>query len=455
MTSQISDAQLEIPWGPTDRLSIAWPGDRPAPDVVLPDRSGAIDDYAGALNRALDAMVGAGHARLEDAVGGGGKVAVVVDDPSRWTPVADALRVVLPRVRAAGVRAEDVTICVGVGRHHAVDDSAMRSRVGDDVFKTYTCLSPPVDRLEEYDDLGTTPEGIPVRVFKPVSRARVRILIGSVLPHLQAGFGGGFKLIFPGTSHRSTLGALHGRGLGLHDADPASLLGMPSARNPMRKAIRSAAALLPGECLSVSHVLGRPGEVFQVLAGDVETVQDDLAREVKRRFEAPQAEPADLVIAGNDPWPGDPMQSFKVLLQHRSSGRTGGVMVGFFWSLPEELDRSFPLRAMRGIAATGALGGSIIRAGLSVADGAMQALHAPNAFLVSWARELVVDRSVMVYSPLLRARLGSRLGPIRLYDEPSAIWSDVDHILKSQTYSARLFPQGGLSYAPLRRTTND
>ena len=77
----------------------------------------------------------------------------------------------------------------------------------------YRCFSPPVDDISAYDDLGQTPDGIPVRVFRPVARANLRIMIGSVLPHLQAGFGGGYKLIFPGTSHRSTLGALHRQGI--------------------------------------------------------------------------------------------------------------------------------------------------------------------------------------------------------------------------------------------------
>jgi NAD(P)-dependent dehydrogenase (short-subunit alcohol dehydrogenase family) len=42
-----------------------------------------------------------------------------------------------------------------------------------------------------YVFLGTTPEHIPVRVFQPVAAADLRILLGSVLPHLRAGFGGG------------------------------------------------------------------------------------------------------------------------------------------------------------------------------------------------------------------------------------------------------------------------
>src|SRR5438309_1651281 len=126
----------------------------------------------------------------------------------------------------------------------------------DAVVERYRCLSPPVDDLSQYADLGETPEGVPVRVFRPVAEAGLRILIGSVLPHLQAGFGGGYKLIFPGTSHRSTLGALHRKGLGGDHA--ARLLGSDAVDNPMRRAILSAAARL-GPCLSISHLLGPPG----------------------------------------------------------------------------------------------------------------------------------------------------------------------------------------------------
>src|SRR5262249_3456120 len=160
----------------------------------------AVDDYPRALARALDAPEGSPP--LEHLAGPGATVAIVVDDPSRWTPVREALPIVLQRLHAAGVHHADVSISVGVGRHHAVDAEAMRKRVGDEVAQAYRCFSPPVDDLSAYVDLGTTPEGIPVRVFRPVAEAGLRILVGSVLPHLQAGFGGGYKLIFPGTSHR-------------------------------------------------------------------------------------------------------------------------------------------------------------------------------------------------------------------------------------------------------------
>ena len=94
-----------------------------AVEVVRPDLSGRVGRLSGgACEAALESPVDA--PRLEDQLGPGRSVAIVVDDPSRWTPVREALPIVLARLHAAGVRAEDVTISVGVGRHHAVDAEA-------------------------------------------------------------------------------------------------------------------------------------------------------------------------------------------------------------------------------------------------------------------------------------------------------------------------------------------
>ena len=78
--------------------------------------------------------------------------------------------------------------------------------------------------------------------------------------------------------------------------------------------------------------------------------------------------------------------------------------------------------ALRAIAATGAPGGWAIRRGLALADRAVSAVGSPGAFMVRWARELVVDRTVLVYAPPLHDRLGPRLGPIRLFADQGRLW---------------------------------
>ncbi len=436
-----------VPWGPGPPIPLELPERWDIASVAWPDLADPLVDYPTALIRALDEPVDG--LTIDSIVRPGSTVAIIVDDPTRWTPVRQALPILLDRLLKLGLRSENVTISVGVGRHHAVDADSMRIRVGDAVVEAHQCFSPPVDDLTAYDDLGTTPERVPVRVFRPVARADLRILIGSVLPHLQAGFGGGYKLIFPGTSHRSTLGALHRKGLGGDQA--GRLLGSDGDENPMRRAIRSAATRL-GPCISISHLLGPPGTILHVASGHPDPVQEALAAEARRRFRAPDVAPStvDVVVAGNDPWPGDPMMSFKVLLQHRAAGRPGGVLAGFFWTDPAEIDRSVPMPALRGIAATGAAGGWVIRNGLAAADRVVAALHAPSEFLIRWARELVVDRTVLVYAPPLFDAIGPRLGPIRLFDDQAKLWQAARQALPGIEHPrCRIFPQGGLTYCPV------
>ena len=443
MRSNENSCAIDFPWGHHDVLPVVLPGTWDV-SSEWPDLSGAVEDYPTALTKALDAPEG--MPRIEALAGPGKTVAIVVDDPSRWTPVRAALPLILARLASAGVSPRDVSVSFGVGRHHAVDDAAMRERVGSNVVDTYACFSPPVDDLSRYDDLGTTPEGVPVRVFRPVAQADLRILIGSVLPHLQAGFGGGYKLIFPGCSHRSTLGALHRQGL---DGDTKRLLGGDPNANPMRMAIRSAARLLPGPCVSISHLLGDRDQVFRVLSGDVDAVQNRLSYEAQSRFRASSAEPADVVVAGNHPWPGDPMMSFKVLINHLAAGKPGSLLIGMFWTDPDEIARSFPIGALKAISATGRFGGWVTRRGLKTADAVASRMESTSAFMIRWARELVVDRTVMVYAPPLRKTLGARLGPIRLFADQDAMWKVAEAEMKGVVQpKARVFPRGGLTYCP-------
>ncbi len=451
MTEPRADlSPVRVPWGQGSVLELEWSNlavfRKAQIEIAAPDLSGTVENYAASLASALAVPVGSPPLRA--LVRPGNKVAIVVDDPSRWTPVQAVLEQVLPLLEEAGVARTDVAIVMGVGRHRAVDSAGMIQRLGRQIANDYACHSPPVDDLSAYADVGFTPRGIPIRVFRPVVEADLRVLIGSVLPHLQAGFGGGYKLIVPGSSHRSTLAAVHSQGLD-HASGAERLLGSHAGSNPMRLAIHEAVARL-GPNFSISHLLGEPGQTLRVLAGDPEQVQDQLAREAETRFRAPIAELADMIVVGNNPWPGDPLQSFKALLHHQNACRKGGVLVGLFWTDPTEFDRSAPLSMLRMISRSGKAGAYMIKHVLPWADRLARRARLPSAFMIRWARELVVDREVLVFAPPVRERLGPRLGPVRLFSNQTALWSAAAECLNRQTREAaciRVFPRGGLTYA--------
>jgi len=110
-----------------------------------PNDANPLTDYGTALNGALDSPLGA--QKLECQVGPGSTVAIIVDDPSRWTPVSDALLLVLSRLHTRGVKPADATISLGVGRHRPVAAEIMAHRLSTEIAATYQCLNPPVDEL--------------------------------------------------------------------------------------------------------------------------------------------------------------------------------------------------------------------------------------------------------------------------------------------------------------------
>ena len=77
--------------------------------------------------------------RLESFVKAGASVAIVVDDITRPTPVADILPVVLERLHRCGVNDADVDIVIGVGTHRPMTDIEIRDRCGVKIAATYRC----------------------------------------------------------------------------------------------------------------------------------------------------------------------------------------------------------------------------------------------------------------------------------------------------------------------------
>jgi hypothetical protein len=218
----------------------------------------------------------------------------------------------------------------------------------------------------------------------------------------------------------------------------------------MRQAISRAAKLLPGSTISVSHVIGRNShEIFEVMAGEPDDLEMRLATIAKQRFEFKsdkQTKLADLIIVGNAPWPGDPMHSFKVLLNHRAACRKGGVLAGVFWTDPAEIGRSFPLGPAKWIARSGRAGAIVTRIGLPLAEKIAAVTGSSKRFMMRWARELVVDRKVIVYSPQMKELFGRRLGSVSIAGNPDEFWSMIANAT-GHAPNATLFPYGGLTYA--------
>jgi nickel-dependent lactate racemase len=144
-----------------------------------------------------------GH-RLEDRLKSGSRVAIVVDDVTRPTPIRGLLPPLLTRIQKSGVSKDNIDIVIGVGTHRPMTEEEIRERLGEEVVASY--------RVENHDawsrnlvKVGELPDYGPIAINATVARADVRITLGSILPHLHNGFGGGPKSIMPGVCDYETI----------------------------------------------------------------------------------------------------------------------------------------------------------------------------------------------------------------------------------------------------------
>ena len=87
---------VNLPWGPDATVGLELPPGLMEfeLDTLWPNLEGSVGDYPAALE-AAPSMLPRSRRRWSELVKAGSPVAIVVDDPSRWTPVHDALPIVL------------------------------------------------------------------------------------------------------------------------------------------------------------------------------------------------------------------------------------------------------------------------------------------------------------------------------------------------------------------------
>lgn len=199
-------ATIELPYG-KGTLSIglpeSWLGHVAMPRSVRP--KGNAEEI---VQRALHQPIGS--PRLSELVRRDQRVAVIVDDFTRKTPAARFLPLVLDELERAGVREADTTIVVALGTHRPMTPEEIRAKVGERISGSIRIVNCPSHLEEQMTFLGTSSNGIPAWVNRTVAEADVRIGLGMITPHSDAGFSGGSKIILPGVCSSLTVSAFHG-----------------------------------------------------------------------------------------------------------------------------------------------------------------------------------------------------------------------------------------------------
>ncbi len=130
-------------------------------------------------------------------------VVIVFDDMSRPTKVAEIAPYVLEELAAGGVDDDDIQFICALGTHGPLSASDFRKKIGEDVVARFNVYNHNI--YENCTYIGKTKRGTPVSLNTEFVNADLKIGIGSIVPHITVGFGGGAKIVLPGISSIDTI----------------------------------------------------------------------------------------------------------------------------------------------------------------------------------------------------------------------------------------------------------
>jgi nickel-dependent lactate racemase len=256
---------------------------------------------------------------IKELAQGRNEVVIIFDDITRPTPVYRIAPLVLAELHEAGIKDEQIRFVIASGTHGAHDNKALRAKLGEEIMRSFF-----VFQHNPYDNcvsVGATTLGTPLSVNREVMSCDLKIGIGCILPHPQAGFGGGGKLILPGVSHIESVDYFHKRILG----SPPGTIGPGNwDENPMRQETDDAARLA-GLDFNIDALFNGRCEVTDLIVGDPVLAHHEGVKLAKEIYATTLATGMDVAVTNAYAKPGEAAISLLVAL--RSINPEGGTIV--------------------------------------------------------------------------------------------------------------------------------
>lgn len=172
----------------------------------LTDAGPALQDLDVLIRQALENPLG--QDTLKNKLASGSKVTIISDDGARPTPVKSMLKILLEELRAAGVPNENIDILIGLGTHGTMTQEALAAKLSADVLSSFR-VSQHDCRAADLVPITKLDSGCPVRINPLVAKADLSIGLGTIIPHVMNGYGGGPKIIFPAVSNYEAIREHH------------------------------------------------------------------------------------------------------------------------------------------------------------------------------------------------------------------------------------------------------
>ncbi len=249
-----------------------------------------------------------------DTVHRGESVCLVVSDHTRKTAADRVLPVLLDGLCKNGCAEDQMSILFASGIHRKPTTTEVERILGREIadrFEGRIHFHDP-DNDDELVSVGMTPRLHTVKLNKRAVDADRLILLGGVVYHYHAGFGGGRKSLVPGLASRGTIAHNHSLTL-----DPKDNRIRPNVTAGAMDGNTVADEMLAGARLCrpdfiINTVLLPDGGLAGVFAGDLECAHRAACEMAEKIYRCDIAPAADFVIAsacGASNW----IQSHKAL----------------------------------------------------------------------------------------------------------------------------------------------
>jgi nickel-dependent lactate racemase len=227
---------------------------------------------------------------------GKNEAVILFDDMARVTRVAEIVPYVLEELAAAGIPDDRIRFIAAGGCHGAMNRLDFAKKLGEDTLSRF-----PVYNHDPFDNcvyVGTTTRGTKVFINTEVMKCDLKIGIGSIVPHIMAGFGGGGKILMPGVASFETVAALHNPETSSEQTgvkDTVTGMGVLE-NNPRHQDIDETAAMAKLD-VKIDAIVNMWGETTAIFAGAPGPAFAAGLNEAKVHYLTPTAEDKDIVIA--------------------------------------------------------------------------------------------------------------------------------------------------------------
>lgn len=248
--------QVTLPYG-HETISFRVP-DQAFLGLLDPPTVETAPDPAVMIRDAIRNPIGTGT--LDTIVTPEKKIALIIDDGSRPTPISAILPVLLEELAAIGVPNENILIIAALGSHRYMTPEELRDRVGAGVYEKYRVINSEFRDPARLVYVGKAPDGVDIYATKEVMEADVRIAVGNIVPHPVMGWSGGGKMLYPGIAGEKTVAYFHLKG-SLIDENMFGTEKFP-IRNMMEQWVDTI-----GLHFIINTILTPTGGLYRVVAG--------------------------------------------------------------------------------------------------------------------------------------------------------------------------------------------